>query len=143
MKQLLTLIFLLPFYFVEARAADYREVTDDTEITSYFSDHTLKGIEIESGDTWTEYYGPNGKVCYQFQDAYAAGRWLVKDSQVCFIYNDAEGVICYNVLERKGLFYMGYGTGPNAGEVGFVVTERNSGNSEYLGLDASCRGGGT
>lgn len=143
MKQWLISIFLLLFFFSEVQAADYREVTDDTEITGYFSDHTLKGIEIDSGNTWTEYYDPNGKVCYQFQDSYAAGRWLVKDSQVCFIYSDAEGVICYNVLERKDLFYMGYSTGPNAGEVGFVVTERISGNSEYLGLDASCRGGGT
>ena len=138
------MVFLLLTVFASMTlAADYREVTDEQEIKSYFSDKTLKGIEIESGNEWTEYYDPKGKVCYQFGDTYAAGRWAVDDSQVCFVYHDGEEFLCYAVLERKGLYYMKYTTGPNSGQVGFVVTQRLDGNSDFLGLDAACRGGGT
>jgi len=133
----------LSLFIPTAFAADYTEVSDNDEISAYFSGHTLKGIEIESGTDWTEYYDPTGKVCYRIDDTYAAGRWMVRDGQACFQYKDTDGLLCYKVLERKGFKYMSYTSGPNAGVVGFVVTQRIEGNSDFLGLDAACSGGGT
>jgi hypothetical protein len=135
----LSLALILP---LNVQAQDYRIIDQDEEIVEYFSGHTLKGLEITSGEEWAEFYDPTGKVCYQVSDYYAAGKWLVTDGQVCFRYQDSEGITCYEVLERNDQTFMRYASGELTGEVGFVVTERSEGNSEHLGLEKACAGGG-
>ena len=143
MKQWLTLCFALFVIASPVKAGSYQQLTDNDEIRKIFLGHTLKGVELDSGATWTEYYDESGKVCFQIGDYYAGGRWLVTEGEACFQYEDNQDVLCYVVLEKDSAYYMAYTNGPNAGEIGFRVTERLEGNVEYLGLDAACSGGGT
>jgi hypothetical protein len=63
-------------------------------------------LSSRAGQTWVEYYEPNGNYYYKDSDFSFRGKWVSENDQLCFIQNGKS--FCTKVYDLNGSYYFVY-----------------------------------
>lgn len=96
------------------------------ELRALHTDTTLYGTHWDSGNPWTEYHYPDGRVSYRERSRPEPGTWSIAADQVCYSYAwNADGPpYCYYLYVNDGQHFHVDANGDKVGAVSIIVDIR-------------------
>lgn len=104
-----------------------RQVVGD-ELLALHTDVTHYGTYTRTGNPWTEYHHPDGRVFYRERSRPETGTWsMIPDDQVCYSYpwSADDPPYCLRYFVRDGRYYTIDANGDHVGiATGYIDTVR-------------------
>lgn len=104
------------------------------ELLVLHSDTTHYGSFAKTGNPWSEYHHPDGRVMYRERSRPEPGNWSIDGDQVCYVYAwNAGDPYCYFLYAKEGRYYQVNANGDEIGLVSSYIDSIRPGDAEgYL-----------